>query len=161
MSSSVSRSIIAPVRSKGIVRSKQPIAAPRFSFSASNAEITCSAVTPISPTSKRSMKQLPPNKRFGQDSLRSCQIKGLATFLLRAVTSLRSGSSSLGMRAWLSLIVNPPWSSLARVVPSLKAQSAFGEIQTQPENISTGSRSLAAVSTNSTCFRSKHNERHA
>jgi hypothetical protein len=108
------------MRSKGTVRSRQPIAAPRFSLSASNAVITCSAVIPISPPSKRSMKQVPPNKRFGQDSRTSCQIKGLATFIVKVTTSLRSGSSSLGMRAWSSLIVNPLWSSLARVAQSYR-----------------------------------------
>jgi hypothetical protein len=41
---------------------------------------------------------VPPNKRFGQDFRTSCQIKGAATFMGRAATSLRGGSSSLGMR---------------------------------------------------------------
>jgi hypothetical protein len=70
----------------------------------------------ISPPSKRSMKQVPPNRRFGQDFRTSCQIKGVAT-MVRAATSLRKGSLSLGMRACSCLIV-----SLVRLFQSHKVQ---------------------------------------
>ena len=132
MSSSSSRSTIAPVRSKGTVRRKQPIAEPRFSFSASNAVITCSAVTPISPTSKRiaSQQALWPRLLNVVPDQGSCHLhREISDFIEDRIVI-----------AWHSSLVMPHESILCGLtLRGLKAQSGFGAALT---SFTTGNREL-------------------